>query len=98
MTSTTTALGYSQGQPVVATPNTKTGGFHDFQPYLYWSCSTISVPCSGSQPAESAWSFSFGNGFEGTDLIQNDLYVMVYYPTPPSRVPPKPHCHASTCK
>jgi len=95
------ALGYSQGQPVVATPNTKTGDFHDLQPYLYWSCSTTSVPCSGSQPAGSAWSFSFGNGFEGTDLIQNDLYVMVYYPTPPSPAPAKPvppHCHASTCK
>ncbi len=90
------ALGYSQGEPVVATPNTKTGGFHDLQPYLYWSCSTISVPCTGSQPTGSAWSFSFGNGYEGTDLILNDLYVMVYYPTPPSPVPP--HCHGSTCK
>jgi hypothetical protein len=95
------ALGYSEGDPVVATPNTNTGGFHDLQPYLYWSCSTISVPCSGSQPTGSAWSFSFGNGFEGTDLIQNDLYVMVYYPTPPSPPPTKPvppHCHASTCR
>ena len=91
------ALGYSQGKPVVATPNTKTGGFHDLQPYLYWACSTTSVPCSGSQPAGSAWSFSFGNGFEGTDLIQNDLYVMVYFPTTPLPAP-KPHCHASTCR
>jgi hypothetical protein len=94
------ALGYSQGEPVVATPNTTTGGFHDLQPYLYWSCSTVSVPCSGSQPTGSAWSFSFGNGFEGTDLTQNDLYVMVYYPTPTSPPPTKPvppHCHGSTC-
>jgi hypothetical protein len=86
---------------VVATPNTTTDGFHDLQPYLYWSCSTISVPCSGSQPAGSAWSFSFGNGFEGTDLVQNDLYVMVYYPTPLSPPPTKPvppHCHGSSCR
>jgi hypothetical protein len=94
-------LGYSEGEPVVATPNTTTGGFHDLQPYLYWSCSTISVPCTGSQPSGSAWSFSFGNGFEGTDLIANDLYVMVYYPTPQAPSPPKPvppHCHGSTCR
>ena len=95
------ALGYGEGEPVVATPNTTIGGFHDLQPYLYWSCSTISVPCAGSQPTGSAWSFSFGNGFEGTDLDQNDLYVMVYYPTPSSPPPTKPvppHCHGSTCK
>jgi len=31
------------------------------------------------------WSFSFGNGFQGTDLMVNDLYAMVYYPDPPPR-------------
>ena len=28
------------------------------------------------------WSFSFGNGFQGTDVIGNTLYVMVYAPDP----------------
>jgi hypothetical protein len=26
------------------------------------------------------WRFCLANGFEGTDLTQNNLYVMVYYP------------------
>jgi len=29
--------------------------------------------------------FSFGNGFQGTDLMVNDLYVMVYFPGPEPR-------------
>ena len=43
-------------------------------------------PCTGAPAPGFAWSFSFGNGFEGTDLIQNDLYVMVYYPAVVARV------------
>ena len=86
-------LGYSQGQSVVALAHTTTGGFTDIQPYLYWSCAGDSVqgPCKGMPAPKFGWSFSFGNGFQGTDLQRNNLYVMVYYPAPLSGPPPVPH-------
>ena len=31
------------------------------------------------------WSFSFGSGFQGTDLQINNLYVMVYFKQTPAR-------------
>jgi hypothetical protein len=37
-------------------------------------------PCQQISADRFAWNFSFGNGFEGTNLVGNDLYVMVYYP------------------
>jgi hypothetical protein len=34
-----------------------------------------------SGPVEGfEWNFSFGNGFQGTNLVGNALYVVVYYP------------------
>lgn len=76
-------LGLSAGVAVVPTPDTDVGPFHNIQPYLYWSCGEpdTNPPCQAAPPAPGyEWSFSFGNGFEGTDLIGNDLYVMVYSP------------------
>ena len=72
------------GDPVVTAPNRTRFGFKDIQPYLYWSCegATAQGVCKGRPAKGMAWSFSFGNGFEGTDLDQNDLYVLVYYPSP----------------
>jgi uncharacterized protein (TIGR03437 family) len=75
-------LGLSPGEPVVATPDIAVGPFHNIQPYLYWSCqgSTIQGPCQTAGPAPNfEWSFSFGNGFEGTDVLANDLYVTAYF-------------------
>jgi hypothetical protein len=75
-----------QGEPVVATPDVRVGPFHNIQPYLYWSCQgdRSQSPCQSTGPAPGfEWSFSFGNGFEGTDVLANNLYVMVYYPTHP---------------
>ena len=76
-------LGLSPGDSVVPTPDTLVGPFNNLQPYLYWSCgipNTIPV-CQAPPPAPGfQWSFSFGNGFEGTDLTANNLYVMVYSP------------------
>jgi hypothetical protein len=39
----------------------------------------------GQEPAAADFQFSFslGSGFQGTDILENDLYVMVYYPGPP---------------
>jgi hypothetical protein len=75
-------LGLSKGRPAVATPNTELHGFHDVQPYLYWSCQAKAIPgpCKGAPAAGFAWSFSFGNGFQGTDLTGNELYAAVYHP------------------
>jgi hypothetical protein len=68
---------------VVAAPDVKIGPFHDIQPYLYWACEAEAAtsPCQANGPADGfEWNFSFGNGFEGTNLLANDLYVIVYYP------------------
>jgi len=78
-------LGLSPGTPVVATPNVAVGQFKNMQPYLYWSCQspTIQSPCQSAGPAAGfEWSFSFGNGFLGTDLLDNDLYVTAYFVGP----------------
>jgi hypothetical protein len=76
-------LGLHRGESVVAVPDAKVGPFHNIQPYLYWACEaeTAISPCRSNGPADGfEWNFSFGNGFEGTNLLANDLYVLVYYP------------------
>ena len=70
--------------PASADPATTgtVGPFRNIQPYLYWSCSgaTIHSACAAAGPSPNfEWSFSFGSGFEGTDLIQNTLFVTVYF-------------------
>ena len=78
-------LGVRPGEPVVKSPDIATGPFHNIQPYLYWSCAgdASQTVCSGAPAAPGfQWSFSFGNGFQGTDVIGNSLYVMVYSPDP----------------
>ena len=80
-----TQLELSQGTPVVPTPDIDVGPFYNVQHYLYWSCAGpyTSPPCQNPPPSPNfEWSFSFGNGFQGTDLEENDLYGMVYYPDP----------------
>lgn len=90
-------LGLRRGTPVVATPATERDGFDRLQPYLYWSCAGMTVSgghgaedsvCSGEPAAGFQWSFSFGNGFLGTDLVENDLYTTAYYPGAGSPLPP----------
>jgi hypothetical protein len=76
-------LGLKRGESVVAAPDAKVGPFHNIQPYLYWACEaeTAASPCQSAGPADGfEWNFSFGNGFEGTNLLANNLYVIVYYP------------------
>jgi len=78
-------FGLKQGASVVATPSLVVGPLSNIQPYLYWSCqgATIAGPCSSAGPASGfEWSFSPGNGFQGTDILQNDLYVTAYFPGP----------------
>jgi hypothetical protein len=41
---------------------------------------TIQDPCSSNVPSPNfEWSYSFGSGFQGTDLLANDLYVTAYF-------------------
>jgi hypothetical protein len=80
-------LGLARGTPVVATPDVDVGPFNRMQPYLYWACegATVQSPCQADGPAPGfEWSFSFGNGFQGTDILGNDLYVTAYYVGPPT--------------
>jgi hypothetical protein len=83
-------LGLRRGESAASVPDVKVGPFHNIQPYLYWACQaeTPASRCQANGPAENfEWNFSFGNGFEGTNLLANDLYVMVYYPSPSSTNP-----------
>jgi hypothetical protein len=75
-------LGLSHGTPVATPPNYDVGPFNNVQPYLYWSClgASIQSACATNPPvAGFQFSYSLGNGFQGTDIFQNDLYVTVYY-------------------
>ncbi len=76
-------FGLSRGMAAVATPNIAVGAFHNIQPYLYWSCQAAAIQdaCQTEGPVTNQeWSFSFGNGFEGTDILPNNLFVTAYFP------------------
>jgi uncharacterized protein (TIGR03437 family) len=75
-------LGLSAGTPIVATPDIAVGPFSNIQPDLYWTCqgNAIQDACLTTQPSSGyEWSFSFGSGFLGTDLLVNNLYVTAYF-------------------
>jgi hypothetical protein len=67
-------LGGVKGSTIQLTPNANYALFNNFQPYLYWS-STLwtNVP-------NSAFSFSFGNGFQGTNVFANETYAIAVPP------------------
>jgi len=86
-------LGLRRGESVVAAPDVKVGPFHNIEPYLYWACEaeTAVSACQTNGPSDGfEWNFSFGNGFEGTNLLANDLYVIVYYPGSSTKIPTLP--------
>ena len=75
-------LGLRPGESVIGPSEAHVGPFYNVQAYLYWACAgpSASSACQPDGPAAGfAWNFSFGNGFQGTNLVGNDLYVMVYY-------------------
>jgi hypothetical protein len=83
-------LGFHRGESVVSTPDVKVGPFHNIQPYLYWACAAQAVQsaCQTQGPAEGfEWNFSFGDGFQGTNLVRNYLYVIVYYADSATKTP-----------
>jgi hypothetical protein len=76
-------LGLRPGDSVIAPSEARVGPFYNVQPYLYWACAgqLASSACQPNGPDEGfEWNFSLGNGFQGTNLVGNALYVMVYYP------------------
>jgi len=88
-----TQLGLSRGTSIVVPPNIQVGPFHHIQPALYWSCAgaTIQSPCQSDGPVfNQEWSFSFGSGFEGTDILPNDLYATAYFVGAPPTAGPAP--------
>ena len=75
-------LGFSAGMSAVPVPDIAVGPFQNIQPYLYWTCAgdTIQSPCQTDGPVPNQeWSYSFGSGFQGTDILANDLYVTAYF-------------------
>lgn len=80
-------LGLKAGEPVTKVPDLGAGPLHHVQPYLYWSCHAArDGRCSddASLPVKGfAWSFSLGNGFQGTTTTRNLLYVAAVHPGPP---------------
>jgi hypothetical protein len=83
-------LGLRRGESVVAVPDIQVGPFHNIQPYLYWACEAqrpVSA-CETNGPSDGfEWNFSFGNGFQGTNLLANNLYVIVYYVGSSAKIP-----------
>jgi len=76
-------LSLKPGESVIPSSQSKAGPFSNVQPYLYWACSGDSAasPCKSQGPADGfEWNFSLGNGFQGTNLVGNNLFVMVYFP------------------
>jgi hypothetical protein len=67
-------LGGVKGSTIELQHDTAYGLFNNFQPYLYWSLTLWTrVP-------NSAFSFSFGNGFQGTNVFVNAMYAMAVAP------------------
>ena len=71
-----TELGSQAGSSLERTHNRYMDLFHNFQQYLYWS------EADPEQSRVGAWTFSFGNGFQGTNFFSNDIYAIpvVYGP------------------
>jgi Protein of unknown function (DUF1566) len=67
-------LGGESGSTIELTHNANYNLFNNFQPYLYWSST------QWTRVANSAFSFSFGNGFQGTNVYVNDMYAMAVSP------------------
>jgi hypothetical protein len=103
-------LHITAGMPVVPFPDIAVGPFHHLVTIPYWQClaDTIQEACepadsSDNEPStNSEWGFSFGSGYQGTERLPADRFVMVYYvdvpPPPKPPIPPKcqpgdAYCH-----
>lgn len=67
-------LGGARGARIQQTHNASYKDFRNMQPYLYWSGTLW------KKVKNSAFSLSFENGFQGTNVFANDLYVLAVAP------------------
>jgi hypothetical protein len=67
-------LGGTKGSTIGLTHNSSFSLFTNFQPYLYWSGT------KWENVRNSAFTFSFGNGFQGTNVFVNAMYVIAVAP------------------
>ena len=96
-----TELGGARGAKIGQTHNANYNDFRNVQPYLYWSGTLW------KKVKNSAFSFSFENGFQGTNVFANDLYVLAVAPGkvgfgksgpgPPPGPPPRPKPPVGPC-
>jgi hypothetical protein len=63
-------LGGVYGSTIQLTHNDNYRLFKNIQPYLYWSST------EWTRVPNSAFSFSFGNGFQGTNVFVNAMYAI----------------------
>jgi hypothetical protein len=79
------ALGGQALNSILQTHNSGLSLFSNFQPYYYWSGSPTPTP-----PTNFGYNFSFGNGFQGTNLTQRSSFVIPQYSgTPTAPAPAK---------
>jgi hypothetical protein len=81
-----TELGSKAGSTILLTHDQYASMFLNFQPYLYWS----STPTMNNPGDDGHSSFSFGNGFQGSEFDADDLYVIPVFGPPASNLPPVP--------
>jgi len=77
-------LGGHARDSLLLTHNAAANLFNNLQPYLYWSGTPSTSPANGG------WSFSLGNGFQGTNVNVDSMFVLPEYsvtPTPPLTEP-----------
>jgi len=68
-----TALGLSAPNTAVPVVNIKSGPFNNFQPDLYWSQTSLPQPTGD---ASCCGTFSFNNGWQGSNIAANTLFVL----------------------
>ncbi len=64
-------FGGTKGASISSIVNSNTSLFNNFQPYLYWS---------GTAQNPGGASFSFGNGFQGTNVDVDSMYAIPEFP------------------
>lgn len=66
-------LGFQWPQTMVPMPPSQIKGFSNFQPYLYWS---ETENANHPENERGFTTFSFANGFQGSNVSRNRIYVL----------------------
>jgi hypothetical protein len=73
MSSIYRGLGFTWPQTMVPIPSMEVKGFTNFQPYLYWS---ETENANHPENERGFTTFSFANGFQGSNVSRNRIYVL----------------------